>query len=143
MPYTYKRSRQEGGKGGHSFINNLTETCYLCKVKIRCGRVIDAITPVWKMADGTEKEGERQGGGGGSEHVFELDKGEYIVTVTGRVGENVDRLTFTTNKGKVHGPYGGTGGHDIDPLENLHVRGFFGRSGERLDAIGFFSVAEC
>lgn len=140
MPY--ERSMQYGDKGGDVFSDDLTETCGLTRVIIRHGKYIDAITPVWKMVGGTEKQGLRHGGTGGDESSFKLDEGEFIKRVTGRSGKYVDQLTFHTSKGKTHGPYGDTGGGSFE-IGGLNVGGFFGRSGKYLDAIGFFKPTEC
>ena len=80
--------------------------------------------------------------GGGDQQSFNLAPGEFIVHIDGRSGEYVDQLKFSTNLGNVHGPYGGGGG-DPFSLSNLHVGGFFGQSGEYLDAVGFFTAVDC
>lgn len=41
---------------------------------------------------------------------FFIGQNEYITEVNVYAGWMVDRLEFKTNKGKIHGPYGGDGG---------------------------------
>ena len=67
----------------------------------------------------------------------DVDGGERIIGAFGRSGREVDQLGFTTNKGRVFGPYGGSGGGPFT-VNSCHIRGIFGRSGSRIDAIGFF-----
>ena len=58
-------------------------------------------------SDGTDK---REGDKNGEEHEFRLDDDEKIVKVIPKTGYMIDNLEFHTNKGKVYGPYGGSGG---------------------------------
>ncbi len=74
--------------------------------------------------------------------TFKFAKGEYFVRVDGRSGDRINQLKFTTNLGNTFGPYGGNGGTPFS-ISGLRIEGFFGRSGSRLDAIGFFSPANC
>ena len=54
------------------------------------------------------------GGSGGSKHIITLQPGEHITTVEGQYGfvstyygsNSITELTFTTNRGITHGPYG-------------------------------------
>jgi len=43
-------------------------------------------------------------------HEFSLKPGERIASVTARSGWMLDQLTFTTDKHRVIGPFGGEGG---------------------------------
>jgi hypothetical protein len=97
---------------------------------------------VWITTNGFALQGPRHGGGGGSESSFDLAEGEFITRIEGRSGSEVDQLTFTTNKGNKHGPYGGGGGAPF-AVSDINVGGFFGRSGDRLDQIGFYATAAC
>ena len=45
-------------------------------------------------------------------HEVKLTDGEVITKVTSSSGWMVDQVTFTTNFGKVHGPFGGLGGSE-------------------------------
>lgn len=136
----YVRSQEFGGSGGNPFADNLTEVSQLVRVNIRSGAGVDAIQAVWSTYSGTQVTGPVHGGGGGNPASFNLGPGEFIVRVDGRAGKSIDQLKFTTNLGNTHGPYGGGGGNPFS-IPNLHIGGFFGRSGARVDAIGFFSPA--
>jgi hypothetical protein len=138
----YVPTRVHGGGGGNAFSDDLTQACRLVKVAIRHGKEVDGIQGTYVTPTGSEFTGGFHGGSGGSPSEFTLEPDEHIVAVEGRSGGRVDRLTFITNKGRRHGPYGGDGGSPFE-LSNLAVGGFFGRSGSRLDAIGFFNEAKC
>ncbi|WP_437973996.1 jacalin-like lectin [Sorangium sp. So ce295] len=142
MSSGYVRTQENGGNGGKAFADNLTETCQLVQVKIRSGRRIDSIQGVWTTPAGSRVTGESHGTGGGSLQSFTLEPGEYITRIDGRAGSRVDQLKFRTSKGRVHGPYGGSGGTPFT-ISNVQVGGFFGRSGEELDSIGFFTEGAC
>jgi|CXWL01.1.fsa_nt_gi hypothetical protein len=139
----YVCSQQNGGNGGVAFADNLTEFCQLVQVNLRAGSEVDAIQGVWSTPAGTRVTGTMHGGGGGTPASFDLDQDEFIVRVDGRSGSRVDQLTFTTNKGRTHGPYGGKGGDKDFHLSDLKVGGFCGRSGSGLDAIGFYTPGTC
>jgi hypothetical protein len=138
----YTRTQQHGGTGGGEFADNLTETCQLVGVNIRHGSRVDAIQGVWTTPSGAHVTGALHGGGGGELTSFSLAAGEYIVRIDGRSGARTDSLQFTTNTGKTYGPYGGSGGSAYS-ISDLKVAGFFGRSGSEVDAIGFFTPANC
>ncbi len=132
------RSAQHGGDTGAEFSDNLTEVCALVRINIRHGEEIDGIQGVWITPYEVESEGVWHGGRGGRLDTFSLDKDEHITRVDGRTSANrVLQLTFFTNKGKQYGPYGKGGGAAFSE-SNLKVTGFFGRSGDRIDAIGVF-----
>jgi hypothetical protein len=138
----YNKTSRVGGNGGNSFSDDLTEMCDLIRVKVRHGKKIDAITSVWRTTAGNELQGTQHGGGGGEQSAFTLAEGEFINRIEGRSGDEIDQLTFFTNQGHKYGPYGGNGGSPFT-LADLKVGGFWGRSEERLDAFGAFTVAAC
>lgn len=138
----YAKTQQYGGGGGDAFSDDLTQSCRLSSVTIRSGDYIDAIQGTYTTPSGATYSSGPHGGGGGDQQSFNLAPGEYIVHVDGRSGDYVDQLTFSTNLGNVHGPYGGGGGSPFT-LSSLHVGGFFGQSGSYLDAIGFFTAVDC
>jgi Jacalin-like lectin domain len=138
----YVATAISGGKGGNEFAEDLTLFCKLIAVRIRSGSEVDSIEGVYLLPSGVEESGPRHGGGGGSEKMFRLEPDEFITAVEGRSGKRVDRLQFITNKGRRSDAYGGTGGEAFT-VNALHVGGFVGRSGSRLDAIGFLTQAKC
>lgn len=99
-----------------------------------------------------------QGGGGGHprsskgavRETIYLSPDEHITTVEGTFGRCrsvtqvvVTSLTFRTDKGRTHGPYGEPTGLPFSvPVANGCIVGFWGRSGWLLDAIGVY-VAPC
>jgi hypothetical protein len=142
MMTAYVQTQTHGGGGGSPFSDDLTQACRLVRVAIRHGSEVDGIQGTYVTPDGIEFTGNFHGGSGGSPSEFTLDSDEYINGVAGRSADRVDQLTFITNKGHTYGPYGGDGGSTFS-ISNLKVGGFFGRSGSRLDAIGFFDEVNC
>lgn len=139
----YTKTSTYGGGGGNAFQDDLTEVCRLVAINLRSGSRIDMIQAVWERPDGSRFEGQAHGGSGGDFHRIDLQPGEKIVRVDLRSGSEVDQLTFYTDKGAKYGPFGGDGG-DPHSLTNLEaVTGFIGRSGSRLDQIGFWIPAKC
>ena len=138
----FARTQSYGGSGGGGFSDNLTETCRLVGVNLRSGSRIDGIQAVWSTPSGGEITGTWHGGAGGSPHEFRLAADEYITRIDGRSGTKTDQLKFTTNKGTVYGPFGGSGGTAF-AISEVKVGGFFGRSGSELDDIGFFTPGQC
>lgn len=139
---SYRRTEQKGGTGGDPFSDDLTEVCRLTAVRIRSAARVDAITAVWRMADGSTRTAQQHGGNGGTEQQFSLDADEYINRIEGRSGSEIDQLAFFTSKGRKFGPYGGDGGTPF-VLTGGPVNGFVGRSGTRLDAIAGFVLSQC
>lgn len=130
------RSAQFGGGGGSSFDDSsafFDDKAQISRIEIRSGRVVDKITIIYGNGKTLG-----HGGGGGTLRSFNLADGEFINSVDVRHGRLIDQLTFYTNMGKKHGPYGGGGGKltnvNFQKCGLLHV---FGRSGGRLDRIGF------
>ncbi len=130
-----------GGGGGSPFEyprveDALANRTRLTWLKLRSGSRIDRIS--FRYAD-IHGEGEVQshGGNGGSDQpALSLDSKEYIATIAGRCGSEVDRLYIVTNRGSsTQG--GGDGGHAVawDTPAGYVLLGFQGRSGNRLDAL--------
>ena len=102
-----------GGSGGTAFVDNVSRVRRIARIEIRHGGYVDALQLTWEMEDGSRVQGPWRGGGGGNLTQLELDPGETIVKITGRSGAYVDQLTFYTNKGRMLGPYGGSGGPSL------------------------------
>lgn len=129
-----------GGGGGGAFVE-LVDNCnaVVRKIYIRSGSLIDAIQFTYRYSDGNEYVQGYRGGNTGGAHTItiDVDRGEKIVGVFGRTGSLVDQLGFVTNWGRIHGPYGGCGGAPFT-VSSCNIRGIHGRSGGKLDSIGFF-----
>lgn len=138
----YAPSTQYGGGGGDVFSDDLTQSCRVQQVNIQAGDFIDAIQMEYVTPSGQVIIGPLHGGPGGNAVSFELAPNEQIVAISGSAGDFVDSLKFTTSLGKVWGPYGGSGGAPFS-INGANVGGIFGRSGQFLDAIGFYSPAAC
>ena len=147
------QTRLYGGSGGAFFSDELPDGARIIEVLIRHGEYVDGIQLCWEMADGSTVFGPYHGGQGGMEDSFILAPGEVIEVIHGASGDLVDSLTFQTSLGHSYGPYGGGGGNPfaenfkaqpnpIDHAPGAQVSralvGIFGRSGDLLDAIGFW-----
>ena len=66
-----------------------------------------------------------------------VNGGEKIIAIFGKYGTRIDHLAFITNRGIIHGPFGGNGGGYFK-ANNCIPRGMVGRSGGGIDAIGFY-----
>ncbi|MDR1648016.1 MAG: hypothetical protein LBR88_08295 [Zoogloeaceae bacterium] len=137
MPYKKSNPYGYGGGGGSEFSDDLTQTTKIVSILIRHGERVDAIQTTWLLTNETLFEGKFHGGNGGEATVIQFAEDEHIVSVQGRSGQRVDSLTITTNKNS-YGPYGGNGGSPFGPISAEKAGGFFGRSGQELDAIGVF-----
>ena len=128
-----------GGSDGNAF-NELPNNCgaSVSQILIRSGSVIDAIQLTYRYSDGTYHTGGYYGGTGGGSYTDKVDLtgGEEIIGILGRSAVLVDQLGFVTNKGRIFGPYGETGGSDFK-VQSCIIRGIFGRSAALLDSIGF------
>jgi hypothetical protein len=113
----------------------------ITRIAIRSATYVDAIATTYRLADGSEKTFSH-GGKGGSQQVISLAPGETIVGVEGSTGIYLYGITFHTvdqNGAKhIYGPYGKGGGFPFS--FETGIGGFFGRSGDYIDAIGFWQA---
>ncbi|MCB6184306.1 hypothetical protein LIN78_12195 [Leeia sp. TBRC 13508] len=133
-----------GGGGGSPFADDVTNMTSIKRIKIRHSSFVLSIQTDWLDASGNEVKGSLHGGGwtDGKEDMFELEADEYITKVAGRYGAYIDRISFFTNKGRVFGPYGGSGGTDefvLQPKYGKKILGFQGRAASAIDALGIRS----
>jgi hypothetical protein len=65
--------------------------------------------------------------------------GQYITQIEYRSGDRVDSITFVTNTGAKSPHFGGGGGvYTLETFpDGYRIIGFYGRSGSRVDQIGF------
>jgi Jacalin-like lectin domain/Phosphatidylinositol-specific phospholipase C, X domain len=133
-----QKSDAHGGGGGSEFTDTPPQGSRLSRIVLRSGSVIDALQLEWTRADGRVVHGIKHGGEGGSEHVITLAANEKVTRIDGRSGAMVDSLTFHTNTGKTYGPFGGNGGGSFSEAMPNGFTCCYGRSGSRIDAIGFF-----
>lgn len=127
-----------GGRGGEPFLDDLSVAVRIKRICVRHGGYIDSIQVAWLDDQDMVYQGRRHGGGGGTEGSIDLAKDETIVRVSGCTGQFVDRLEFTTSKGRVF-TFGGGGGSapfTIDVAQGQRIIGFWGRAGTYLDSIG-------
>lgn len=137
-------SGPSGGYGGEPFYIWPTlpnEKMKIVEIRIRSGKLIDAIQVVYNFTDnGVTYVTGRFGGSGGRQHVFKLDDDEYIKEMRGRCDNLIHSINFVTNK-KRSPTYGGNGGSRFfryRAADNIEIAGFFGRTGLHVDSIGAF-----
>ena len=133
-----------GGSGGADFIDdNISEGARIIEVRIEAGDFIDAVQMIYSFPEGRPTEAVRHGGRGGRVTSFRLERGEYIVGLSGRCGKYVDSLRIHTNM-RTSQLFGGSGGErefHVDVPDGNQALGFMGRSGEYIDAIGLTFAA--
>ena len=103
---------------------------------------MDAIRVTFRFADGSTYLSPAHGGSGGEQSSFTLAEDEKIVCVVSKTNKVlVDQIKFVTKNSagekKAYGPFGKTGETSVIELEG-EVVGFFGRSGNLLDARGIY-----
>jgi hypothetical protein len=79
------------------------------------------------------------GGFGGSQTLFDLDRNEHIVKISGRYNKFVTSATVETDTARtisVGTGGGGDGEYTYEAPPGFEIVGFFGRSGTLVDAIG-------
>jgi hypothetical protein len=109
---------------------------------IRWGWFIDQLQVVYRNpTNGHVVSGPVHGGNGGQLTVITLNAGEFIAEINGRTGSFVDSLLVKTNQGRIFSNLGGDGGPNpfrfhLGVGSGEEIFGFFGRSGQFLDAIG-------
>ncbi|KAK1288098.1 hypothetical protein QJS10_CPB19g01168 [Acorus calamus] len=132
-----------GGGGGHEFnYNNATG---IREITINTGDIVDSITFKYDHG-GTSSWSSRQGGTGGLPHKIYFEyPDEFLTKIEGIHGSFwslnnlIKSLTFHTNWGTKYGPYGTGEGTPFSSTTNGEIVGFFGNSGEYLDAIGIYT----
>lgn len=144
-----EKSPQLGGTGGNAFMDpiasNIPPIVNIKRMRIRHGNQVDGIQADYELLGGGIHNGANHGGTGGSPSEVSLEDGEVIVKMSGKTNNTlVDQFTFTTRKPDgstgTYGPFGRTGRTEFQVDGN--IVGFFGRSGNLLDAIGAFFVEQ-
>ena len=145
MARRIRKSDSYGGSGGGAWdddIRNYSPPIVgVRSITIRHGNQVDSLQVTYLLADGSTYTAPKHGGTGGSQSSFTLAQDEMIIRVEGKTNNTlVDQLTFVTrnSSGNIteYGPYGKTGQKDFS-VEG-YVVGFFGRSGNLLDGLGFY-----
>lgn len=128
-----------GGPGGTVFVDgDIPAGTDVVEVRIQAGEYVDSVQMIYELPDGRSLMAVRHGGDGGRAATFRLERGEYIVGLSGRCGTHVDSLRIHTNM-RTSQLFGGSGGDRdfrIDIPDDNQATGFMGRSGTYLDAIG-------
>ena len=138
-------SRIYGGRGGSFFRDSCSDN-YLGGIIIRAGSLVNSIRVFYTSNKDQDDIPMQHGGSGGTRHVVIFFEKEIIVALVGsygsssRCGNCINELGFVTeNKNgmlSILGPYGRRRGNIL--LLAGEVGGFYGRSGEYLDAIGCY-----
>src|ERR1051325_5959147 len=129
----WKYTKVNGGSGGIFFSDDLTLVTRLAGFVINSGWFVDGIQGIYQRCDGSLSYGLWNGGSGGSQVKVNFAADEYITNISGSAGWYIDQITFVTNKA-TYGPYGGSGGSAWN-IPNDKIGGFYGQSGQYVDAI--------
>ncbi|KAL5738564.1 hypothetical protein ACOSP7_031325 [Xanthoceras sorbifolium] len=134
-----------GGDDGSAWHYNPSE-CAITGIVINYEDTIHSIS--FKSIDiksNTEEFSKTFGGDGGkSEEISFNWPGEYLTNISGTINKYdvhqvIESLCFHTNRTK-YGPYGKMNGSTFTiPMEGAEIVGFFGRKGDRVDAIGIYA----
>lgn len=147
-----------GGGGGQPFSDRIPDGARICEVTVRHGDYIDGIRISYMTPDGTKVDCPYRGGQGGTETTFTIDAGRWLSPECIRSGDYVDGLMFSipeyapTSGEVTRYSLGGTGGQPDErcglqkveyddfslDIQVNEVVGIHGRSGDLLDAIGFW-----
>jgi predicted RNA-binding protein Jag len=133
------QTQMAGGGGGREFADqDLPPGTRLAEIRIRAGDAIDAIQAIYATTDGRYIESSPHGGSGGRLFSFRFDSDEYLIALVGRHGNTINSLSIVTNKrqSQVYGGRGGDRDFRIEVPQGNQAIGFFGRSGDAVDAIG-------
>lgn len=139
------QSKPFGGDGGAPWddVRGASSAIVgIYQINIRHGNQVDAIQVTYRLADGSTYLAPAHGGSGGKPSSFTLAEDEKIVRVVCKTNNVlVDQVKFVTKNGvgekHTYGPFGKTGETSVVELEG-DVIGFFGRSGDLLDALGVY-----
>ena len=142
-----KKSSRFGGSGGSAFADpietHIPPIIRVSGLTIRHGNQVDSIQATYELLGGGTYSGSKHGGTGGSQSQVQFEEGEGITQMNGKTNNVLtDQVTFTTTRKDgtkvTYGPYGKTGKTVFEVQGS--VIGFFGRSGNLLDALGAFYI---
>lgn len=127
-----------GGSGGSNFTTRSSQENWIQKIGIRSGDRIDRLSITYD--DGTQYA---EGGTGGTERELILGKNEYIQSIevakakkNSSSTERISYLKITTNLGRTLEGGMKADGTVWETPKGFRVSGFYGRSGDELDALG-------
>jgi len=129
-----------GGTGGVDFNDEpfISRGSGVVEVRIRSGSRVDAVQMLLQDPKGNQYELPWHGGGGGQPHTFRMNPGQFVTKIYGRYGSGVDHIHVVTNLGEIGDGGGDGGGADYvyEVPDRYQIVGFYGRSGDKIDAIG-------
>ncbi|CAM0958756.1 unnamed protein product [Alopecurus aequalis] len=133
-----------GGPGGDERNAQVTPG-RLSSVTIHSGGTIDAISFTYIGTDYVQYSAGPWGRTLNTESTITLEPTDYVTAISGTIGRAYDNepvvtsLKISTFKGKDNKTYGTPNGTPFHiPVHEGKVVGFFGRSGDMLDAIGIY-----
>jgi hypothetical protein len=139
----FQRTELHGNvSGGGPFEDPISYGDRLKEVRVwESGQWIWSIQCVWVGTSGTVKTGPVHGRQNGYQHTITLGDDEEINVVKGGTNGYLANISFRTNKGKEYGPWGSKEGTPFIH-QGVHLLGFLGRSGDYIDAVGFFLMQD-
>jgi hypothetical protein len=150
MDDLYRMGVSGGGKdgtGGNPFDDGpgTGTISRIVSITIQSGSGIFAIQIQFRNQDGITVNGTQHGKGGGQNQQIFIPESDYIFAVSGRFGSEVNYLQIQTanrssgNSGPTYqfgNREGNLGDYLYNALPGTEIVGFWGRAGDRLDAIG-------
>lgn len=124
-------TRAYGGSGGATFLDQPPGR--IAGVRIRAGRYVDSVQFAYRK-DNKTTWGPQHGGNGGKLYEIKFESGERITEIGGRYGKYLDSVYIKTNR-KTYPTRGGDGGSRSFKIQG-RIKGFWGRSGSLVDALG-------
>jgi Jacalin-like lectin domain len=137
-----------GGTGGNSqvtdsdegFLEPGTRVARVLLSHDRPHNVVGAIQFTHIRSNGSLLDLPHHGGFGGDQTLIDLERNEHIIKISGKYGQFVNSITIQTDNPArspifVGGP-GGAGEYTYEVPPGFEIVGFYGRSGDLVDAMG-------
>jgi hypothetical protein len=122
-----------GGGGGDNAWDETSDIQYgpITQIDMWTGDAVDAIQIKYGRVFGG-----RHGGDSGDYHSFKLDPGDNVTQVSGRAGDNIDRICIQTERNPEATCFGGDGGNYFQAQSpGAIVVAFAGKSGKYNDSL--------
>ncbi len=133
-----------GGQSGSDWIDTRDPAdVRITEVRVWTGKTIDGIQVVVQNGDGV-RELAVHGNTTSNEAVFKVEEGEYLTSLSGKVGGLVDSIQVATNTGRTSPRMGGSGGtmnfyYEAPP--GFQIIGVFGRGDRSIASLGVIVTA--
>ncbi len=128
-----------GGTGGEEFSDDIRpQDCQVLEVHIYARQQVNAIQIIHETCAGRRHAFPLRGRAAGDCYILKLAADEFVISIRGRFGRQVDSIRIRTNK-QASPLLGGEGGSTVYRYEapsGAEIVGFCGRAGDTLATIG-------